>query len=134
MGEKVFEQANLPIDWLGARPEITRKVFEIARAVNPLIDGYQHEPRTLLAASTMTRGDGVILADASAGAFTITALPADEARTKIVRVKKTDASVNKVFIKAAGSDTFEGAATLTLAAQYDFVELYSGGGSTWWRF
>lgn len=131
---KIPEQLFLPSEWRDAQPELVRKQFETARAVNPLIDGRVWNARTVTGAGTMNAADGVILADASAGAFTITALDAGQMINKTVMVKKTDSSVNKVFIVRAGSDTIEGAATVTLAAQYDNVVLYSSGASTWWRF
>lgn len=132
--DKIIEQLFLPMLWEDARPELVRKQFELARSVNPLIDSRLYQARTMIAAATMNAADGVILADAAAGAFTIVALPADEATNKVIRVKKIDVSVNKVFVKAAGSDTIQGAGTYTLAAQYDALVMYSSGASIWWRF
>lgn len=132
--DKVAEQLFLPMAWEDARPEIVRKQFELARSVNPLIDGRLYQARTMAAAATMNAADGVILADASAAAFTISAIAADEAINKVIRVKKIDVGVNKVFVKAAGSDTIQGAGTVTLAAQYDSLVMYSSGAGTWWRF
>lgn len=45
---------------------------------------------------------------------------------------KTDASVNAVTIYPAGTDTIEGAASLALAAQYDWVKLRPYNG-VWYR-
>ena len=132
--DKVAEQLFLPMAWEDARPEIVRKQFELARSVNPLIDGRLYQARTMAAAATMNAADGVILADASAAAFTISAIAADEAINKVIRVKKIDVGVNKVFVKAARSDTIQGAGTVTLAAQYDSLVMYSSGAGTWWRF
>ena len=134
MPDKIAEQLFLPMGWEDARPEIMRKQFELARSVNPIIDGRLYQARTLSAASTMNAADGVILADASAAAFTIAAIAADAGINKVIRVKKIDAGANKVFVKAAGSDTIQGAGTYTLAAQYDSLVMYSSGGSVWWRF
>ena len=134
MPDKVVEQLFLPVSWEESRPEFIRKQFELARSVNPLIDGRIYQARTLTAAATMNAADGVILADASAAAFTISAIAADEAINKVIRVKKIDAGVNKVFVKAAGSDTIQGVGTFTLAAQYDALVMYSSGAGTWWRF
>lgn len=132
--DKIAEFALLPDDWIAAKPELVRKQFELVRAVNPLIDGRLYQARTLLAAGTLNAADGVVLANATAGAMTVTAMLADEAIGKVVRVKKVDASANNVLVKAAGADTFEGVTTITLAAQYASVVLYSSGASTWWRF
>jgi hypothetical protein len=45
---------------------------------------------------------------------------------------KIDASANAVTIYPAGTDTIEGATSLTLAAQYDWVILYPNAG-VWYR-
>lgn len=134
MTKHVTQNLNLPADWIAARPEFVRRFREIAAAVNPLADGFLMTPRTLAASATMVAGDGIILANATAGAMTITAMPADQATEKIVRIKKMDSTANKVFVVRSGADTFEGATTLTLAAQYDSLTLYSSGATTWWRF
>ena len=131
--DKVQEQLFLPTDWDAARPEMTRKQFEMARSVNQAADGRLVLARTLAAAGTMNSADGLILADASAGAMTITALDAGELINKVVIIKKIDASANLVYVKCSGSDTIEGSATRTLAAQYDSIRICSSGSSTLWR-
>lgn len=133
-GNKVPEQVYLPNEWRDAQPELVRKQFELARALNPLIDGRVWNARTMTSAGTMNAADGVILADASAGAFTITAIDAGDAINKTIMVKKIDSSVNKVMILRAGTNTIEGVTITTLAAQYDNVVLFSSGAATWWRF
>lgn len=131
--DKIQEALFLPMDWESARPELVRKQFELARAVNQGSDGRLYPARTLTAAATMNAADGVLLCDASAGAFTVSALEAGELVNKVVYVKKIDAGANPVLVKAASGNTIEGAATRTLAAQYDTVAIYSSGGPTLWR-
>lgn len=132
--EKIHSQLYLPMEWEAARPEFVRKQFELAKSVNQAAEGRLHPARTMTAAGTMNVADSVILANASAGAFTITALDAGELIEKMVHIKKTDASANVVIIKCSGSDTIEGAASRTLAAQYESMRLYSAGSSPFWRF
>lgn len=74
--------------------------------------------------------DRVLLADATGGAFTITLPAAADAAERTVTIKKTDASANAVTVDGAGSETIDGAATYSLAAQYDTVALWSDG-SAW---
>jgi hypothetical protein len=81
------------------------------------------------AAHTIT-GGAIFICDASGGAFTIT-LPAagtlksvtGEDLSQIIVIKKKDSSVNAVTVSRAGSDTIDGATTVSLAAQYDTVIL-----------
>jgi hypothetical protein len=44
-----------------------------------------------------------------------------------VFIKKTDTGAGSIVIKCAGTDTIEGDATLTLALQYEFIYIISGG-------
>jgi hypothetical protein len=73
---------------------------------------------------TTVAGDEVILANATAGAITITL---GAFANKRVIVKKTDSSANAVTVAPAGGHTIDGAANYSLTAQYQFVEiLYNG--------
>ena len=134
MPTRIADQLFLTTDWLTSRPEFIRRHAELAKSLNPIADGFQLNSRTVTAANTMVSADGVILADATGGAFTIVALAADAATAKMIRIKKIDAGANKVYIKPAGSDTIEGATLLTLAAQYESLTIFSSGASKWWRF
>jgi hypothetical protein len=80
-----------------------------------------------------TAGDGgLILADATGGAITVT-LPAvaDAGEGAAYLVKKTDASGNAVTIDGSGAETIDGGATVALAAQNDFAEVFCDG-TEWW--
>jgi hypothetical protein len=83
-------------------------------------------------AYTMTGDDGTVRCDATSGAFTIT-LPAATNIGQIIFVRKTDASANAVTVAGAGSDTIEGAASVSLANQYDRVALIADGTGIWYR-
>ena len=67
----------------------------------------------------------LVLADASGAAMTVT-LPAPSADMR-VEVKKTDASANGVTIATPGTETIDGAANLTITAQYAARTIASDG-------
>jgi hypothetical protein len=48
-----------------------------------------------------------------------------------VQIRKSDATVNLVTISRAGSDTINGATTLSLAVQHQSLILFSLGGTSW---
>jgi hypothetical protein len=66
-----------------------------------------------------------VLADATSAGFTVT-LPSLEANIWVA-IKKTDSTGNAVTIATVGSETIDGALTLTLPSQYDSVDLYCNG-------
>ena len=93
----------------------------------------------LTASTTLTMtSPHYIWVDASAGAVTVT-LPASSGNPiRTYLVKKIDSTANAVTIAAAGTDTIEGAASISLASQWTFRvltntqagEWYITGGST----
>lgn len=74
----------------------------------------------------------LIDASATAGVITIT-LPsaATVGSGWAVQIRKSDASANLVTISRAGSDTINGATTLSLAVQHQSLILFSLGGTSW---
>ena len=72
-----------------------------------------------------------IRGDATSGIFTITLPPALGNEGRPLLLKKIDSSGNAITIAAAGSDTIEGSATKSLAAQWDKYHLISNGVNTW---
>jgi len=79
--------------------------------------------RTVKADTTMKATDDVILCDCTAGAITVTLLPAAQAQFARVTVLKTDASVNAVTL----SGTVSGAVNPTLATRYKSITFQSDG-------
>lgn len=70
--------------------------------------------------------------DATAGAITITLPSATTVGSGwAVQIRKSDASANLVTISRAGSDTINGATTLSLAVQHQSLILFSLGGTSW---
>lgn len=82
--------------------------------------------------ATMALSEQVYFVDATDGAVTITLPAADESSMRL-SIKKIDSSANAVTVAAAGSDTIDGAATKSLASQYDAVEVVSDGSSAWYE-
>ena len=87
--------------------------------------------RTVAASVTALATDFLILADATAGALTVTLPPAASSRGAMIVTKKTDVSANAVTVAGDGSDTIDGAASVSLASQYDAVTVACDG-SGWW--
>lgn len=78
---------------------------------------------------TITTSDDVVLCSGSA--FTVT-LPAATNTGKVIRVLKTDSTLtNIITIARAGSDTIDGATSVTLNTQYDSYTLVADGTATW---
>lgn len=88
--------------------------------------------RSVSTGTTMGSTDCTIFATGGAGGITVT-LPAANTSGQIVLITKADSGVGVITVDAAGSDTIEGAADVTLTAQYDKCLLYSDGSGTWYR-
>lgn len=131
MPDKVVEQLFLPMSWEEARPEFLRKQFELARAVNPMADGYLFNVVAITSNYTINVSDSVIIANATAGAITVTLLEAAQCKNKRLTIKKIDPSANNVIIDGAGSETIDDAAAKTIGAQYLSYDLASDG-VEWW--
>lgn len=89
---------------------------------------YRAKTRQITASTTLLKNaDHTILADASAGAITIT-LPAagTNTSTQVLVVKKTDSSTNAVTLDANGTEKIDGALTLVLPAQNSHVVIQAG--------
>jgi hypothetical protein len=73
----------------------------------------------------------VVLANAASGAFTATLqAPAGETIGQRWVIKKTDSSGNAVTVSPA-SGTIDGAASVVLSAQYQWVEVVNDGTNYW---
>lgn len=73
-----------------------------------------------------TASDDVILADATGGVFTVTLRTPVGIAGKVFRLKRLNAGANNVTI-ATSAGTIDGAATLALITQYQFVSVISDG-------
>lgn len=79
---------------------------------------------------TATVSDDLILCNSSGGAFTVTLYAASGNSGKILKIKKTDSSVNAVTIDGNASETIDGALTTTLSTQYEIITIICDG-SNW---
>jgi hypothetical protein len=77
--------------------------------------------------------DGLVSLDATSAAFTATLPSASTNPGMVVRVIKVDVSANAATIATVSSQTINGAATLSLAAQWDGKTLVSDG-TNWVAF
>ena len=78
--------------------------------------------------TTLTAGDSqIILADATAGAMTIT-LPAiaDADKYRYI-IKKIDSSANAVTVDADGTETIDGSLTQVISSQYVAMQIVPHG-------
>lgn len=82
------------------------------------------------AAYTITTSDDIVLCNASSGAFTVT-LPTASGNTGLqFVVKRLNSGSNAVTVATAGGQTIDGASTVSLSSQYEFITLVSDG-SNW---
>jgi hypothetical protein len=72
-----------------------------------------------------------VRADATGGAFTVTLPAANLNIGRRMFIKKVDASGNAVTVSRSGSDTIEGSNTVSLAAQWDKLQIISGAENSW---
>jgi len=83
--------------------------------------------KTVTADYTMTWGDEMILADASSAAITVTLPDPASYPDEALSIKKIDSSTNAVTVAPHGSETIDGAASVSLANQWDSVTVKSDG-------
>jgi len=89
--------------------------------------------KTVIANYTMTWADETILADASGGAITVTLPDPASYPNYEIMIKKIDSSTNAVTVTPHGTETIDGASSLTLSSQNDAKRLRSDG-SNWYSF
>lgn len=111
--------------------QLEKKWFDVAtRQINL---AYRPRVVSVSAAYTARLDDGVVLADASSGAFTVTLPSAAQASGATIRVKRLNSGANAVTVGAASGQTIDGAATKSLASPYAFLVLISNG-TNWFSF
>lgn len=82
--------------------------------------------RTVTATEPLRVADGIVLADATAGAITLTLPQAEAMRGRVLTIKKRD-NANNVVVDGYGAETVDGAASVTLTTQYQVVTVVSDG-------
>lgn len=92
---------------------------------------YNANARTVTSSTyTVNAEDHTVLVDASSAAVTISLPAVGSKRYPYVVVKKVDSGTNAVTIDPAGSDAIDGATTLTLFRQWEWVILQANS-SRW---
>lgn len=87
--------------------------------------------RTVTVDTTAMASDYTLLCDASAAPLVIT-LPMASSGTRILNIKKIDASANAVTIDGDGSEQIEGSSTASVFVQYENITIHSDGASNWY--
>ena len=104
---------------------LLRRVARLESVEQP--HGFVRAVKTVTSAYTLTDNDGLIKADASGGAFTLT-LPSAAARaSRAFHVKRLNAGANAVTVGTTGGQTIDGAATKVIANQNDSYTFVSDG-------
>lgn len=116
---------TLPSGWSG-------KTITTANAFNYLFltNAIGGTVRNVSASGNAAETDYHITVDATGGSRTITLL-ASVANGRTLRITKTDSSANTVVVAAAGSDTINGAASITLRQQYETISLQDTATGVW---
>ena len=100
----------------------------IKKSINQGVDGYLFPVKAITTSYTQSLNDGLILADATAGAITVTLQPALNCTQKRIVIKKIDSTFNIIKIDANSTETIDGSLTKTLYFLYESYELmpYNG--------
>lgn len=85
-------------------------------------------PVTVTAAYSVAAEVSWVRANCTGGAFAVT-LPPSGNYGRWIGIIKTDSSANAATVTAAGSDTINGSATVSLSAQYDLIVVRDMGSS-----
>jgi hypothetical protein len=82
---------------------------------------------TATTTKTLVMTDGVVLADASGGAFTITLPPASTSLNKVFKIKKIDTTLNKITIDPNSSELIDGLSEVKLGTYLQCFEIVCNG-------
>jgi hypothetical protein len=108
---------------------LTNKTLTTPTLTTPTIDGQKVAITTKSADYTATATDYVLLVDATSAAVTIT-LPAVATSAGLVYVIKKIDAANNVVIDGNAAETIDGAATVTLSAQWQ-SKMIACDGTAW---
>lgn len=109
---------------------IRRFVKEVGRnySTEITVDELQFSTTAIDSSQTLVSSSGFIniLADATAAAITLT-LPSALGNNAAYAIKKIDSSSNFVTIDPDSTETIDGASTIVLKDQYNYVQIVSDG-------
>lgn len=83
--------------------------------------------RSVTTSGNVVSGDYLIIADATAGAITMTLPPAALVPGRIYAFKRINAGANQVIVDGYAAETIDGATTHTLTPQWNSVTIMSNG-------
>ena len=83
--------------------------------------------RSVTTSGNVVSGDYLIIADAAAGAITMTLPPAALVPGRIYAFKRINAGANAVIVDGYGAETIDGNLTHTLTPQWNSVTIMSNG-------
>lgn len=83
--------------------------------------------RTVTTSGNVVSGDYLIIADATAGAITMTLPPAALVPGRIYVFKRINSGANAVIVDGYAAETIDGSATHTLTPQWNSVTIMSNG-------
>lgn len=83
--------------------------------------------RSVTTSGNVVSGDYLIIADATAGAITMTLPPAALVPGRIYAFKRINAGANAVIVDGYGAETIDGNLTHTLTPQWNSVTIMSNG-------
>ena len=122
---------NVVVD--GATQTLTAKTL-----TTPTLTGERMAVAAKTANYTVTTADSIVTGDATGGTFTLTLPAASSAFSSnagsCFRFKKLDSSGNAVTIARAGSDTIDGATSVSLSSQYQSKDVCAITSSSWGVF
>ena len=123
----------------GPTPPNEDKAYIVAQRPNPRdflfeVEKMNFAYREVTAATTATAADRVIGVNTTSGAVTVTLPTAASVRSGFVlTIKDIGAATetNPITVARSGSDTIDGATSITLYAQYSAATLISNGSNAW---
>jgi hypothetical protein len=108
-------------------PKLTLWARQAATAINQLASQKLRIKPTVSAAYTLEADYDVIPADTTGAAFTITLPKAALHKGRLVFVKRINGGANNLTVDGDGAETIDGAANITLTAQWEVKRLTSDG-------
>jgi len=121
--------ATTPTPAVEIRTDMWNDIVDIINGVSAEQPNFVQQFATKTGSYTATIDDFAIMADATSAAFTVT-LPsaaATGAVQKLLAIKKTDASSNKVTIDGNAAETIDGKTTIDLETENEVLIIQSDG-------
>lgn len=123
---------NLPNYQIGPERDMVNSLFNFMTNTRNTTDWLlRPNVNRITADHDVDSNNFILLCDATAGSITINLPDASANESKILYIKKIDASANTVTIEPFGSQLIEGNSNLVIGTQYDSPEIVCDG-TEWW--